>query len=274
MDQIKSILDELSVPWGISPIKLRKIGINKKILRDDLKYLIVILLPYYTKSFKKGNISRYATCTDYHLVAMKMLDSVIQELVQIKPENIFLPFCDNSPFDEVKAAEMAGLGCVGQNGLLISPIYGSYVFIAEIATDLEFNIQFDRKSDEVKTCVGCGKCVLTCPTKSLQRVNGEDKYTYSNCISEITQRKGIHTQLEIENIKKSGMVWGCDICQDKCPMNLRIQETPIEEFKKNIINNLEISDLNGLNEKEFRKKYSDRVFNWRGIDVLKRNLTY
>lgn len=64
----------------------------------------------------------------------------------------FLFFTDNSPIREVTAARLAGLGFVGNNGLLISPAYGTYHFIAEIVTDLWLEPSMPMESG----CEACG----------------------------------------------------------------------------------------------------------------------
>ena len=38
------------------------------------------------------------------------------------------------------AAARAGLGVLGLNGLLITPDYGSFVFLAELITDADYEV--------------------------------------------------------------------------------------------------------------------------------------
>ena len=54
-------------------------------------------------------------------------------------------------------------------------------------------------------------------------------------------------------------------------MNKNILETPILDFKINIISSLYLKDFEGLSNKDFLEKYHDRAFTWRGKKVLVRN---
>jgi epoxyqueuosine reductase QueG len=109
---------------------------------------------------------------------------------------------------------------------------------------------------KVDLCLHCGKCQAACPT-------GGD-----GCLSEITQRKGELTESQIGYIKKGGMVWGCDMCQNACPLNDSAEETPIAFFRKERIASLDREVLSMMSDEEFKK----RAFSWRGRGVLERNI--
>ena len=224
------------------------------------KSIIVCLFPYYV-NFSKGNISRYSAVADYHKISKHYLE----KLAKNAGLSDFEIFADISPYNERRLAIDAGLGVLGKNGLLINQKYGSYVFIGLIVLD-SLEIESDRALEKSE-CHGCGKCIQACPGKALQ----ENGFDLQKCLSEITQKKGEFTESEKELIIKTGMVWGCDACSEVCPMNKGISETPIPEFKENIITSLKLKDIENLSNKEFLKKYSDRAFTWRGKKVLIRN---
>ena len=119
-------------------------------LPRDAKSVIVCLLGYYAGE-RAHNISRYAWARDYHLLVEELLSPVAERMRETWQEQTFAVFTDNSPIREVTAARLAGLGFIGNNGLLISPAYGSYHFIAEIVTDLWL-----EPSEPVEA--GCGEC--------------------------------------------------------------------------------------------------------------------
>lgn len=229
-------------------------AINK--IQNDAKSVIVYLFPYYLgeEYYKNSNISKYAVSEDYHKICGEYLGRAVEKLSILYPENTFQYFCDNSPVNEVKAAVLAGLGVKGENSLLINETYGSFCFIGEIIT----NLSFDYEQSEIRSCKKCGKCTKGCINKALSfaKVNKE------KCLSSITQKKGELTFDEEELIKKSGCVWGCDICQNVCPMNKNIKTTPIPEFYKNAKPNYE-------NESDYNEK---RAFSWRKAEVINRNL--
>lgn len=237
-----------------------KLGIDCcGIATEGDKSVIVCLFPYFIKGVK-GNISRYAMVPDYHKVCKKYLLKLAEDL-NLKDYEIY---ADISPYDERKLAQKAGLGIIGKNKLLINDKYGSYVFIGLIVLN-----SLILESDEPlnSECLNCGKCIKACPGKALL----EHDFIKDKCLSDITQRKGELTAEEKNLIIKTGMVWGCDACMQACPMNKKILETPIPDFKINIISSLYFKEFEGLSNKEFLFKYQDRAFSWRGKNVLIRN---
>ena len=83
----------------------------------------------------------------------------------------------------------------------------------------------------------------------------------NKCLSAITQQKGELNQKEIALIRQNKSVWGCDICQNLCPMNKNSSLTPIKAF----INSYR-------NEFKEDEDFKNRAYTWRGENVIKRNL--
>ncbi len=221
------------------------------------KSVIVYLFPYWLgeEYYQNSNISKYAVPGDYHLIAGEYLAKITEALRSSYPENKFEYFCDNSPVNEVKAAVLAGLGVRGRNSLLINPIYGSFCFIGEIVTDKAFDYPEESKDE----CLNCGLCIKKCPSGAIT----SDGVNIECCMSDITQRKGELTAENIGKIKRSGCIWGCDVCQDVCPMNLNIRPTPVKEFYETAISVFETGD-----------SIENRAFAWRGKRVIERNYNY
>lgn len=218
--------------------------------------VVVFLIPYYVKG-EKTSISRYAHSRDYHLYIKELTTRAERVL-----DKEFKCFADTSPICEADAACRSGLGCIGENGLVINQRYGSYIFIGEFFfscdTEDTFFDGISKKSAPQK-CIGCKACVRACPTGAIN-----DKQV---CISCINQKKRI-SDAEREIIKSSRLVWGCDICQEACPMN-RGEETPISFFREERITSLDIKTLDELIETgEFPK----RAYAWRGEAVIRRNI--
>lgn len=255
--------------YGILPFEKIKNNLidcnNKKFIPKDTKSVIISVFPYYSKSLKRGNLSKYASVKDYHKVITEINDSLISAFKEVFPKEEFVPFCDNSPIKEVNAAVLCGLGVIGKNQLFISKKYGSYCFLSAIVTTLEIE---NYKTYDIKNCIGCNLCEKACPGNAL--ANG--KIDIKRCLSDINQRKGELSDFEKDIILKTGYVWGCDICQDVCPMNKNILETHIKEFKEDINENLFLKDIENLSNKQFKEKYNDRAFTFKGVNILKRNL--
>ena len=228
----------------------------KNRLPNDSKSVIVTLFPYRLENYEERNVSKYAVVPDYHRVCTQKLDRVCAELKKLCPDNEFVCFADNSPIREVNAAILAGLGVKGKNGLLINKTYGSYVFIAEIVTDLKL-----PASDScTETCLECDLCVKNCPSGAIKDGRIDEK----RCLSYITQKKGTLTTEEETLIKKSGIIWGCDVCSDVCPMNKTARPTNIKEFREDLVFKAEYPE----NNREIR----ERAFGFRGAEVIRRNL--
>lgn len=252
-DFLKEILKEFDIEFfGFCPFYALEQGLFQnaavKRLPNNSKTVITFLFPYKVEEKRPKNISRYAAVRDYHLVCGEILKN-IAKLLKKRYENFaFEPFIDNSPINEVKAGVLSGLGVVGKNRLLINKKYGSFCFIGEIITDYEI-----QTVKEINTnCINCGACIKACPSGFLS--------DNSPCLSAITQQKAPLDEKEKTLIKNSGVIWGCDICQEVCPMNKNKELTPIKAFL-------------GSYKEQYKKgeDISDRAFEWRGERVILRN---
>ena len=220
----------------------------------EAKTVILFLIPYRTEEKgEKRNISLYAVPKDYHLYCRALTTRLCGALHEAFPEGDFCGFADHSPIDERDAAVCAGLGVPGDNGLLINERYGSYVFLCEIYTDLPFAGTFTP--GEKKECLHCGACRSACPA------NGE-------CFSAVTQKKGDLTGEETALLRKEGCAWGCDRCQEVCPLNRDTEETPIAFFREDRIPFLTAETVERMTDGEF----AERAYAWRGRKTILRNL--
>lgn len=228
----------------------------KAVFSPDLppKTVIAALFPY-RRDDTKSNLSRYARVPDYHVAAGKVLEQASERLSDTFPDYQFLPFMDNSPIPEVKAASLAGLGCIGENGLLIHPDYGSWVFIGTITTDLPVSLS----EPSITHCPRCGRCAAACPGHCLG-----DFPSRETCVSRLSQKKGILTAEEERLLRESGMAWGCDACQEACPLNKNAQIYPHPCFAREYTLSLTKESLADL---------TDKAYGWRGRAVPERNLS-
>lgn len=224
----------------------------KRRLPEQASTILVFLFPYAVEKKRPKNISRYAAVCDYHPVILNRLQNAAAALQNAFAPYRFEAFCDNSPIYEVDAAVRAGLGVRGENNLLITEKYGSFVFIGEIVTNLNLNAV-----DSVDNgCLQCGACRKHCPTGYLQK----NAAAPCSCLSAITQQKKPLTGKEEALLQRGGSVWGCDICQEVCPMNSCVTFAAQKEFSES-----------------YRKEYQigenaeNRAYNWRGPEIIVRN---
>ena len=226
------------------------------------KSAIVCLFPYYVEHNGPSNLSRYTWGTDYHLVINEYLEKLIEKLQKMNPSAQFSIHCDTSPLADRYMAYLAGLGFYGKNNCFISPKWGSYVVIGTILTTLEF----EPNTPLEQSCMSCNRCITACLGQCL----GHEEFKYDTCKSYLTQKKGELTDREQHIIAKTPLVFGCDVCQEVCPHNQSIPATPIPEFQR-VEPYIDINELEPLTNKEFKAKYGNRAFSWRGKKILMRN---
>jgi len=226
-------------------------------LPKDSRSVISVLFPYKVP-VEQGNLSRYAAVPDYHDIAGHILSTAVSALEKAFGEDYeFVWFVDNSPIPEVYTAARCGLGVIGDNGLLINSRYGSYCFIGTIVTSLVIP---STSNGEIGECRHCGRCRQSCPSGALRAEGGFDRKV---CLSDISQRKGELTENEAALLRQGGLVWGCDTCQNVCPMNVDAENTYIDAFIARANPSVRISDLNSA---------KDRAYLFRGRGVVERNI--
>lgn len=239
--------------------------INPKETMENVKSIIVCAFPYYIGNFKESNLSKYCYGEDYHIVAKDMLQQICN-YISSKIDNFeYKIFADNGPLVDRYLAYLSGIGYFGINNNIITDKYGSYVFIGYILSNYEFKKDIPLE----KTCIKCGKCVKYCPGNALL---GNYEMNPKRCLSYITQKKGELEEEEEKVLRENRKVFGCDICQDVCPHNKNIPITNIERFKDDIILKLDNKEIDEISNKEFKRRYGNRAFSWRGKNIIKRNI--
>ncbi len=176
----------------------------------------------YSGSRLSGRIARYAVGEDYHRILKNKLKHLEQWLCrQGGPETRSRSFTDSAPMFEREFARRAGLGFIGRNTHLIAPRYGSWVFLAEIVTNLELEPDPPLRAH----CGTCTACLEACPTGALSESQGLDA---RKCISYWTIEHRGELDPSLQD-RLEGWLFGCDICQEVCPFNrkARISSEPL-----------------------------------------------
>ena len=167
-----------------------------------------------TTAAAEGQISRYAWGEDYHEIVGGAIERLLAWM-RATSDAAFEAKCyvDSGPVQERAYARHAGIGWIGKNACLINPELGSWLFLSEIIVSL------DLEPDEAGTdrCGTCTLCLEACPTGALVEPGVLDA---TRCISYLT--------IEVKGAVPEGRrdavgphVYGCDICQEVCPFNLR-----------------------------------------------------
>lgn len=120
------------------------------------------------------------------------------------------------------AAQRARLGFFGYNNFFYTD-HGSYIHIDYWVVDkeLEYDGPAIDQSSVKKLCnERCGKCVRACPTGAL---SGEYCMDIKLCVQQLISYT---RELPSDDLKEKLGTWiyGCDACQDACPMNIGKRE--------------------------------------------------
>ena len=175
---------------------------------------IVVALDYGGRE-PTGPVARYARGDDYHDVMVGRLRALHAWIdARVGAPIAGKAYVDTGPLLERDLARRAGLGWFGKNTNLINPRTGSFFFLGTLLVDLA--LPADAPFDEDR-CGTCTRCIDACPTDALIAPRVLDA---RQCISYLTiEQKGeIPADLRA---KIGGLVYGCDICQDVCPWNVR-----------------------------------------------------
>ena|SRR5579863_7931605 len=160
----------------------------------------------------RGRIAAYALGPDYHDYVLKRARTIADVITNDRPGAIARAYVDTGPVFEREWAAESRLGWFGKNTMLLNRDHGSYFFLAEIFTDLEFEPSAEPYREH---CGTCQKCIDLCPTGALA-----DGYVMRSdrCISyqTIENRGAIPSELRP---KLGNWIFGCDICNEVCPWN-------------------------------------------------------
>jgi len=205
-------------------------------MRCDPKSLLpgsksaIIFISYYKQEQEKfsptsGLIASYARGRDYHNVHRKRLKRYIRWLEERTGQtNNCKGFSDSSPIMEKALAVKAGLGWLGKNTLLIHRRFGTFTLLSGLLTTLD--LPQELKPVHLPRCGSCTRCIDACPTAALTSPYNLDA---ARCLSyHLIESKNKLPQ-EIKE-KNPGYVFGCDICQDACPHNMRKPLSESREF--------------------------------------------
>ncbi len=100
------------------------------------------------------------------------------------------------------AAQAAGLGTIGRHSLLITPKFGSMVWLGCILCDAE--IEPDEMLADI--CADCDRCIKSCPVNALEKEELNQQACWDHAFGDDEK---LHT-----------WVISCHKCRDACPYNL------------------------------------------------------
>ena len=239
---------------------------------DDPQSIISIAIAYPSKldnpprsepGAYRGIISRSSWGEDYHRVLRSRLAALEAWIRERVPGARMESMVDTGALVDRAVAERAGIGWSGKNCAIITPEWGSWVYLGEMIT----NLPFPPDQPMENLCGECTICLDACPTGALV---GPGQLNSSLCISYATQTKGF---LPDEMMRKIGnRLYGCDTCQIVCPVNKRKNWTHQPEFQPDPekVKPL-LKPLLQMSNREFRERYGNMAASWRGKKPIQRN---
>lgn len=245
---------------------------NPALIFDEPKSIIAIALAYPSKmkehvqgknGARRGIFCRASWGVDYHVLIrekLKLLEAFLTEKVPYMKTKSMV---DTGELSDRAVAERAGIGWSAKNCAIISPEFGSYMYLGEMITNLP--LEPDEAIED--QCGSCTKCLDICPTGAL--VTG-GQINAQRCIAFLTQTKG---PMPEEFRKKIGnRLYGCDSCQTVCPKNKGIdfhfheEMEPEPELAKPLL-----TPLLNMSNREFKEKFGHVSGSWRGKKPIQRN---
>lgn len=246
--------------------------LDPRLLVENARSVVSVLLNYFTADRQADPeapvLSKYAYGTDYHWVMKEKLGELLKFIqTEISPcEGRCL--VDSAPVLDRAWAVRAGLGWIGKNTNLISTEHGSFFFIGELIIDLELPVNTQTIRNH---CGNCTRCLDACPTQALV---GPYVLDARRCISYQTIENRGEIDPDLKG-KFENRVFGCDICQDVCPWNLKSEPNSEPAFRPDVrLINLKKKEWYEMDKSVFNKLFRKSAVSRARFEGLKRNLKF
>jgi epoxyqueuosine reductase len=213
-----------------------------------------------------GRVAQYAWSSDYHDVLESRLEQLASAIRDIVPGSATRCYVDAGPVPERELAQLAGLGWIGKNMMLIHPEIGSFTFIGVVLTDAGLAPDLPFQADR---CGTCRRCLDACPTQAFAGPRDLDARA---CISYLTiEHRGEFTHAQASQV--GDWVFGCDVCQDVCPWNVSFaQATNDPGFAlRPEVARPDVQQLATIDENAFARRYAGTPFTRPGHQGMRRN---
>lgn len=243
-----------------------------KLLLEEAQSIIAIAVAYPSrmkhrpknkKGERRGNFCRASWGLDYHDVLNKKLDLLSQFIATKITGFRYRSMVDTGELSDRAVAERAGIGFSGKNCAIITPEFGSYVYLGEMITNLPFPP--DAPIDD--SCGDCTICLDACPTGALVEAG---RLNAQNCIAFVTQTKGFVPD-EYREIM-GNQLYGFDTCQLVCPRNKKVDTHLHPELEPDPeLVKPKLAPLLSISNREFKEQFGKMAGSWRGKKPIQRN---
>lgn len=262
---------ELGYESGFEEKDIEKRATPKKIM-PEAESIIAICLAYPSKlqdapeskkDAYRGILARASWGLDYHHILKDRLTR-LEEYIRTRVPNVVIQsMVDTGELSDRAVAERAGIGWSAKNTSIITPEFGSFVYLGEMLT----SIPFAPDQPITESCGTCTKCIDACPTNAL--VQG-GQLNSNRCIAFLTQVKDFVPEEYRDKI--GNRLYGCDTCQTVCPENRKknfthhLEMEPEPEVVKPLL-----KPLLKISKREFKDTFGSTSSAWRGKKPIQRN---
>jgi len=219
--------------------------------------------PKSTRSDRRGVFCRASWGTDYHDVLKERLQKLADFIKSKQDAFSGKLMVDTGELVDKAVAERAGIGFGGKNTLLITPEFGSYVYLGELITNIPFSP--DEPLDD--SCGDCRICIDVCPTGAIIQGGQLDS---QRCIAFLTQVKDFVPEEYRDKI--GNRLYGCDTCQAVCPRNRHVDNHFHAELEPEPeITKPSLKPILKMSNRQFKETYGHMAGSWRGKKPIQRN---
>ena len=211
-----------------------------------------------------GKIAKYDVGNFYYDVKLKL--KKIINFINQETNFKYKSKCKSNyvSLTEKPIAQRAGVGWYGKNGIIISERFGSWVVLGEIITELELDTDESLQRD----CGDCTICIDSCPTKAIVSPYVIDR---TKCLQFISERP-MNVPLAFRE-KWEDRLYGCTICQEVCPKNIKVKVKPKKYRPKYgfIGSRIPLIPLLTITQEEFQDYFAYNQIAMRPREAIKRN---
>jgi epoxyqueuosine reductase len=239
-------------------------------LLPGARSLVVTGLNYYSEKMQRDPeapvLSKYTYGTNYHDVILTRLEKLLSWIKSVEENVTGRAIADSAPFLEKAWAAEAGLGWQGRHSVVINKKLGSFFFIGTLI--LNIDLRYDEPVRK-EYCGKCRLCIEACPTGA---INENRTIDARKCIANITiENRG---PIPDELIPLLGRrIYGCDLCQEVCPWNKKVQVNTTPEFKlDDEIAGMSLADWRNLSRENFTRLFKKSAVGEVKYEQLMRNI--
>ncbi|MGQ0505870.1 MAG: tRNA epoxyqueuosine(34) reductase QueG [Myxococcaceae bacterium] len=238
-------------------------------LLPSAKTVIALACNYAHSASPEGSpVARYAQGRDYHATMKDRMRALRRALKAKHPEIETYGGVDHGPFMEKVWAARAGLGYVGRNGCFITERYGSYVVLAVLVLDAEVDAYASGPLED--RCGDCQLCLGSCPTEA---IDDHRRVDARRCLSFQTIENDGQVDLSLR-ASFDNTVFGCDICQDVCPLNRKVLRLDDARFAPRAVASLGVRELAAMTQEQYDALVPGTPLARAKYDGLRRNALY